>query len=148
MIQYPLSFPVKVEAAGGIQNGWTSTASQGSELPCAIPPEFEGPGRGYSPEDYFALAIANCFVATFKVIAEKSKVGFEKIQVNGVLTADRNESGQPFMKSMKLEVQLDAGGGDPERLRRILEKTSQSCLVIHSVKTEVEFVFKINHSMA
>ena len=149
MIHYPLHFPVQVMRASGTQNQWLSTASvqgAGGELTCAIPPEFEGPGAGFSPEDFFALAVANCFVATFQVIAEKSKVQILSIGAKGLLSVDRDESGRPWMKKMKLEVMVDAGNSDSSRVLRVLEKTSQSCLVIHSIKTEVTFEFIVQPS--
>jgi organic hydroperoxide reductase OsmC/OhrA len=143
MIQYPLQFPVKVVAEGGAQKPWVSSASLPSALACAVPAEFEGPGGGYSPEDFFALAVANCFAATFQVIAEKSRVPFTRLEIQGKLTVDRDEQGRPWMKHMLLEITVHAEGGDAGRIQRILEKTSQSCLVIHSVKTQVDFQFEV-----
>ena len=144
MITYPLEFPVDAVMKSGIQSRWlTHTHSQEGSLTCAIPSEFEGPGGGYSPEDFFAMAAANCFCATFKVIAEKSRVEYEGLTVAGRLTVDRDEGGRPWMKSMRIEVTVAAGGGDPGRIERVLEKTAQSCLVIHSLKTAVTFDFKV-----
>lgn len=146
MIQYPLHFPVAVKGARGVQYAWSSLASiaapQG-ELACAIPPEFEGPGGGFSPEDFFALAVANCFAATFQVIAEKSKVTVCGLNIDGTLTVDRDVQGRPCMKSMTLVVHADPGDSDIGRVQRVLEKTSQSCLVVHSIKTDVRFEFHV-----
>jgi organic hydroperoxide reductase OsmC/OhrA len=143
MIQYPLRFQVSSKASSGVSSAWTTQASMPSPLACAIPPEFEGPGRGFSPEDFFALAVANCFIATFKVIAERSRVEFAAIEVRGDLVVDRDAQGRPWMSEMKLVVKLDPGSGDPDRLTRLLEKTAQGCLVANSVKTKVEFRFEV-----
>ncbi|MBC7691755.1 MAG: OsmC family protein [Methylotenera sp.] len=144
MITYPLDFPVEASTTAGTATTWTTrTPSLASFVPCAIPGEFGGPGGGYSPEDFFAMAAANCFCATFKVIAEKSKVSFEKLAIAGSLTVDRDPQGRPWMKAMRIEVTVHPGSTEPERIMRILEKTSQSCLVIHSLKTDVTFDFKI-----
>jgi uncharacterized OsmC-like protein len=143
MIQYPLSFRVQAKTPSGVSTPWmTSVPGFGSELTAAIPPEFEGPGGGYSPEDFYALAILNCFAATFKVIAGHSKLDYESLALEGTLTVDRNEKGAPWMKHFVLRATLTAPN-DPDRAKRILEKTSQSCIVLNSVKTEKEFQFEI-----
>lgn len=143
MIHYPLSFKVSVRSQAGIQKTWETTApTMAQSVPMAIPPEFEGPGGGFSPEDLYAFALSNCFVATFKVIAEKSKLEFSTLIVDAVLSVDRNESGVPWMKAIHFKVSLE-GAADSERARRLLEKTSQSCMILNSVKTEKTFEFLV-----
>ena len=143
MIQYPLQFKVKANATAGIVGAWTTESPGLPTLTCAIPPEFQGPGGGFSPEDFYAMAVANCFVATFKVIAEKSKVEFESLEVQGVLHVDRDEAGRPWMKTVTLDIHVKKGSADRERLERTLIKASQSCLVEYSIETDVKFQFQI-----
>jgi organic hydroperoxide reductase OsmC/OhrA len=89
VIQYPLVFKVKSSAQAGIAAHWeTSSPSVATPVPMAIPPEFEGPGGGFSPEDIYGFALTNCFVATFKVIAEKSKLTYKTLHAEGTLTVD------------------------------------------------------------
>jgi organic hydroperoxide reductase OsmC/OhrA len=107
----------------------------------AIPKEFGGPDSGFSPEDLFALAAANCFIATFKVVAERSRLEFRELQVEALLTVDRGPDGAPWMSDLLLRVRLE-GASDQERGLRLLEKTSKSCLVLNSLKTRVEFSFE------
>jgi organic hydroperoxide reductase OsmC/OhrA len=146
MIHYPLSFKVSSSATHGIQANWSTRAESMSDpVSMAIPPEFEGPGGGFSPEDIYAFALMNCFIATFKVIAEKSKLEYRSLTTEGTLTVDRNESGVPWMKSLHLKVQV-AGARDGERVKRLLEKTSQSCMILNSVKTEKTFEFVVTGS--
>jgi len=144
MVQYPLRFVVESKGGGGIQKPWVSHVPALPELVCAIPPEFEGPGGGLSPEDLFGLAVANCFAATLRVIAEKSRVAFEHVNVAAELTVDRDGAGRPWMSAMTLKVTMKAGETSHERVLRVLEKTSQSCLVIHSIRTPVTFEFVIS----
>ena len=143
MIHYPLSFKVASSATQGIQSNWSTRAeSMRDPIPMAIPPEFEGPGGGFSPEDIYAFALMNCFIATFKVIAEKSKLEYGSIDTEATLTVDRNESGVPWMKALHLKVKV-AGAQDQDRTKRLLEKTSQSCMILNSVKTEKTFEFAV-----
>ncbi len=144
MIHYPLVFQVSSSAQSGVAANWsTRSGSMPDAVTMAIPPEFEGPGGGYSPEDIYAFALMNCFIATFKVISEKSKLAYEGMEASGTLTVDRNETGTPWMKEFALKVAI-TGASDPERTRRLLEKTSQSCMILNSVKTGKTFEFLVN----
>jgi uncharacterized OsmC-like protein len=142
MIQYPLFFPVQSKATSGVESSWKTQTSD-TPLTTAIPPEFEGKGGGFSPEDYFGMALLNCFIATFKVVAEKSKLGFNEIEAKGNLSVDRNEKGNPVMKSFDMSVTLH-GAQDVERAKRLLEKTSQLCMIHQSVKTEIKIEFHVS----
>ncbi len=146
MVQYPLKFSVAAEGVSGIDSTWNtrvpgSVPGEFRDLTVAIPPEFQGPGGGYSPEDFYALALLNCFMATFRVIASKSQLTFQSIRLNGELVVDRDEKGAPWMKHFTLSATL-SGAADPERAKRLLEKTSQSCLILNSVKTGKTFEFE------
>ena len=144
MTQYPLKFPVKSSAPSGIQTPWQSQADHHQyEVPVSIPPEFEGPGAGLSPEDLYAMALQNCFVATFKVFAEKSRLHYENLNSRAVLEVDRDEKGRPWMARIHFKIQL-TGVQQPENAKRLLEKTSQSCMILNSVKTEKTFDFEIS----
>jgi organic hydroperoxide reductase OsmC/OhrA len=143
MKQYPMLFKVSAQATSGISNNWEGhTPHLDHVLPVSIPPEFDGPGGGYSPEDIYAQALQNCFIATFKVFAEKSKLKFGEIHTAGTLYVDRNEKGFPWMARFHLEVKL-TGVEQKENAQRLLEKTSQGCLILNSVKTEKSFDFQI-----
>jgi len=135
MIQYPLSFYAQADSEFGIQTPWNAVSS-GKEFACAIPKEFEGPGEGISPEDLFAQALTNCFLATFKVYAEKSKLSFCVIQAKTELIVDLNERKQPVMKEAKLMVTV-LGAEQPDRLRMLAEKTLKSGFILNSVKTDL-----------
>jgi organic hydroperoxide reductase OsmC/OhrA len=142
MIQYPLVFRANAEVVPGIVTPWKARASENAPLTLSIPPEFDGPGGGFSPEDLYALALLNCFGATFKVIAERSRVDYRQLTLSGALIVDRNEAGAPWMKRFELEAVLE-GATDRERADRVLQKTSTSCLILNSVKTEVTFSLQV-----
>jgi uncharacterized OsmC-like protein len=146
MVQYPLKFSVSAEGLSGIDSTWNTRVpahrpEEYRDLIAAIPPEFQGPGGGYSPEDFYALALLNCFMATFRVIASKSQLVFQSVKLKGELVVDRDEKGSPWMKHFHLSANVE-GAPDPERARRLLEKTSQSCLILNSVKTGKTFEFE------
>ncbi len=143
MIQYPLTFPVQARATHGTDSNWecgAGAADNLAEIKCAIPIEFGGPGGGYSPEDLFALALVNCFIATFKVIASASRLQYSVIRGKALLTVDRNDSGKPWMEACSFQFTLE-GVTERDKSEQILNKTSSQCLIWNSVYTKKNFTF-------
>lgn len=141
MINYPISFYANADSKSGVAAPWT-IESQNIYQTCAIPPEFEGPGEALSPEDLFAQALTNCFVATFKVYAEKSKVHFTNVIVKTELVADLNEDKKPVMKKCTLNVKI-VGCENPDRVKILAQKAFSSGFIINSVKTELTMNLQI-----
>jgi organic hydroperoxide reductase OsmC/OhrA len=141
MINFPLTFRVSADGPSGINTTWNSSAVASSgKVTMAIPPEFDGPGGGFSPEDIYALALQNCFVATFKVFAEKSRLAYSQIRTEATLDVDRGDDGKPWMARFHLKVNLE-GVTQNETAKRILERVSQNCMILNSTKTEKTFEF-------
>ena len=136
-----MKFISSSKSQSGIQNSWTSSAS-GFDVIIDIPKEFDGQGNGFSPEDIYALALQNCFIATFKVIAEKSKFEFLEIFIDLDLILDKNDNQQNVMKEAHFKIKL-SGTPNKEKALRLLEKTTKSCMILNSVKTELFFNFEI-----
>jgi organic hydroperoxide reductase OsmC/OhrA len=112
--------------------------SQNLEVRCAIPPEFEGPGGAFSPEDLFAQALTNCFLATFKVYAEKSNIQFSHVAATSELIVDLDENKKPVMKKFILHAEI-SGCDNADITRRIAERAFASGFILNSVKTELQF---------
>lgn len=143
MLKYPMKFQVKCAAQPGINVKWqTSALSMEQALPAAVPHEFEGPGGGFSPEDFYALSIANCYVATFKVFAEKSALQYDEVTALLTLEVDRDEKGFPWMARCHLEVKL-YNPSSKEKAESLLSKTYKGCLVMNSIRTEKTTDFQI-----
>lgn len=143
MSRYPLVFRNQVTAGAGSQRPW-ACSGEGfpQEITMAIPPSFNGPGGAPSPEDLYALALANCFVATFKVYAEKARLEYTDLTVVSELAVDRGEGGFPWMARLHLQVKI-SGVNDRELAEKWLRTTSTQCMVIRSTKTEVTFDFQV-----
>lgn len=138
-----MKFNVKCSAKPGINVNWQSFAESMSEgIPSALPPEFGGPGGGFSPEDYYALAIVNCFMATFKVYADKSSLQFEDITAELTLEVDRDEKGFPWMARSTMNVKL-LRPSSVEQGDLLMKKAVKGCLVMNSIKTEKTVNFEI-----
>jgi organic hydroperoxide reductase OsmC/OhrA len=142
MISYPIVFKTNARAPSGIQTTWIEE-SQSIKTLCSIPQEFEGPGGGLSPEDLFAQALSGCFLATFKVYAEKSRIEFDHISVQGELTVDLDESKKPIMKKFILNAEI-SGCSNLDRARSLAEKAFSSGFILNSVKTELSLNLSVS----
>ncbi len=136
-MKLPLYFEAQSTSESGIQKTWL-TESVGIESKLAIPPEFAGPGGGLSPEDLFAQALTNCFVATFKVYAENSKLQFDQLIVKSILKVDFNENKKPVMSECLLKVQI-IKASQIEKAQLLAKKTFESGFILNSVKTKLNF---------
>lgn len=144
MIKFPMKFEVMATAGSGIGNGWIAQSDQLPPIPSAIPPEFMGPGGGYSPEDLFALSVLNCIIATYKVYCEKSSVIFQELKGRAVLTVDKQPAEMSFYMS-HIEFFLDISGcSNPDKGRQLLDKAIKDCAVSNSIKSGKSFHININ----
>jgi organic hydroperoxide reductase OsmC/OhrA len=139
-MQYPMSFKSHSETPSGINSTWYCEASEHSTK-MAIPTEFDGPGGGLSPEDLFNQALTNCFIATFKVYAQMSKLHFTKLETESDLTVDLDENKKPIMKKIIVRVKFYKAS-DKAKALVLAEKASKSGFILNSVKTEREFHFE------
>jgi organic hydroperoxide reductase OsmC/OhrA len=138
------TFAVESIGQSGINATWINRLQ---DKPCedllmSIPPEFEGPGGTYSPEDLYALSLMNCYLATFKYIAEKSKLKYEKIKGEALLRVAKGNEKSLWMEKVEITITL-TGCETKDRAQALLEKTKSHCMIINSVKTEADFNFFI-----
>jgi organic hydroperoxide reductase OsmC/OhrA len=141
-MKLPLQFKAQSHAHAGIQTNW-SVESYGHKALCAVPPEFGGPGGGFSPEDLFAQALTNCLVATFKVYAENSKLIFSDIKVDTNLVVAMNENKKITMEKCHFIVNLHQTL-QPEKAELLIKKAFDSGFILNSVKTELSYELHIH----
>lgn len=140
MKSLPLHFSSEAKANHNFDQPWQITSGE-MAAKCAIPPEFGGKGGGFSPEDLFLQAAINCFVGTFKVVAQLSKLIYSEVHVMGQLCVDKNDLGQAVMKTIHLEISV-TGVQRPDRLENIVAKTIRDGFILNSMKTVV--TYKLN----
>lgn len=141
-MKFPMKFEVIANAQAGISVPWSSKVNNYAPIPSAIPPEFSGPGGGYSPEDFFALAVLNCIIAMYKVYCEKSKITFNQLDGKAVLTVDRHPS-EPTFHMAHIEFFLDVQGlSNVEKGKQLLDAAVKDCPVSNSIKSGKSFHIK------
>jgi len=144
MYNLPITFHLTADAVDGIQNSWTTVAGEDPDQPLmmAIPESFNGPGGALSPEDLYGMAILNCFIATFKVIAASSNFSFENLSTELTIQADKNDKGQLWIARAHLKATLH-GASAPDKAERLMQKACQNCLIMNSVNTEKTYEFSV-----
>jgi peroxiredoxin-like protein len=132
----PLPHHYNVTAAAN-EKGQIEITSQGLKPLISAPPmEFDGPGNLWSPETLTVAAAADCLILTFRAIANVSRLRWTSLVCDASGTVDRMDGVTRFTAiHLHARLMLPAGA-DPEKARRILEKTEKACLVGNSLKFE------------
>ena len=131
MHPFPHRYTAASSAAPDAQN---LTESEGlPSLATAAPAEFGGPGDRWSPETLLTAAVADCFVLTFRAVAEASKLPWTALRckAEGVLDrVDRQTRFTAFHLRASLQVPM---GTDEEQAHALLERAERICLITNSL---------------
>ena len=132
MVEYSEDYRAHAEATDDADS-WP-TDSRGT-VEVGITPEFGGDFDGPAPENYYAITLTNCYVATLKAIADNSNQPFDRVVADGTLKL-RPEDGTTVVDSFDLEVEMhvDSAGRKAET---ILERTLEHCFILNSVEFPV-----------
>ncbi len=138
MQQFPHHYHAK---AHGQPTGIVATHSgELIQLDVAAPKEFDGPGDKWSPEELLVACVANCFILTFRAIANASKLQWSELTCEAKGILDRVDRKAQFTE-MFINVSLVTNSQeDEEKVVRLLEKAESNCLITNSLtaKTHLE----------
>ena len=138
MVEYSEDYSAHAEATDDADD-WTTESRDRFEI--GIPPEFGGEFDGPAPENYYAVALTNCYGATFKVMAANSDLEFERMTADGTLRL-RPDDGDTVVDSFDLDVELAAETVD-RKTEILLERTQDHCFILQSV----DFDVTVDHSV-
>ena len=137
-------YPVSVQWVGGRDGkGVVRSKHSGTDITIAVPPEFQGPGGGASPEELLTTAIASCYTITFGIIATNRKIPVSSIAVEAVGQVE--QAGAQFtFKSVTVRptIVLTADATD-EQLKLaedMAHKADLYCIITNAVRSKVEIV--------
>ena len=131
-------FPhIYITESNGGPEGSTEVSARGlHSLACAAPAEFGGPGDQWSPETLLVASVANCFMLSFRAIANASKLDWDSLSCEVEGTLDRIDRVTQFT-GFKVNAELVIPAGtDQDRALRLLDKAEQTCLITNSLKAE------------
>jgi organic hydroperoxide reductase OsmC/OhrA len=138
MVEYSEEYHARAEST---DDGDSWTANSRGEFEVGIPPEFGGEFGGPAPENYYAVTLTNCFVATLKVIADNSDQAYEKVVASGTLKL-RPKDGSTVVDSFDLEVEFHVDSPD-QKTESVLKMTRKNCFILNSV----DFPINIEHTV-
>ena len=138
MVEYSENYHARAESTDH-EESWT-TNSQG-EFEVGITPEFGGEFDGPAPENYYAVTLTNCFVATLKVVADNSNQEYEKVAADGTLKL-RPDDGNTVVDSFDLEVEFHVDSPS-RKTESVLKMTRRNCFILNSV----DFPVNIEHTI-
>lgn len=112
----------------------------------AAPPEFGGEPGMWTPEHLLLGAVATCYVATFRAIAERSKLGVAGMEVYVDGKLEKDEGGFRFSEiSIHPVITVDRSE-DQDRAQRVSEKAEHACLISRSLSSKISLQAKIGVS--
>jgi len=109
----------------------------------SAPPEFGGEPGLWTPEHLLLSAVSTCFVATFRAVAEASKLEFQGLEVNVEGAIEKQEGGYRFTTVTVRPTVTIHHEEDRERTGRLLEKAERICLIARSILATIVLEVKI-----
>jgi peroxiredoxin-like protein len=109
----------------------------------SAPPEFGGEAGVWTPEHFLLAAVTSCFIATFRSVAQASKLDFQGIEVAAEGMIEKESGGFRFTKITLRPALILYHEGARELGQRLLEKAERICLVSRSLSSTVTLEPKI-----
>ena len=117
----------RVKGTGRITGDVELTAERLTMLRSASPAEFDGPGDRWSPETFLVGAVADCFILTFRAVANASKLFWISLDCDVTGTLNRVDRVAQFTHFDLTAHLVVPPAVDAERARHALERRSGQC---------------------
>ena len=93
-----VDYPVEFDSSSDVQKEeekWNLETDEGLQTKMSVPEEFGGDSEHPPPEDLFSASIQTCMLATFKTIAERKSLEYEKVSCEAKVKLDRGDDSRP-----------------------------------------------------
>ena len=124
------------------------TAGGAPALRMAPPPQFDGPGDAWSPEELFLAVVEGCCLFTLRAVARMSKLEFSRLTLEAEGIVDRPARVTRFTEIALRAVLTVPSGTDRATAMAALEKTKSACLVSASISTPIRLEVEIQEAAA
>jgi peroxiredoxin-like protein len=135
-------YPVAVEWNGGREGkGRVSAEHSGVSLDIAVPPEFQGPGGGTSPEELLTSAITSCYSMTFGIIAANQRVPVQSLKVEATGQVEQNGPSFKYTSiTIRPQITLAADATDEQvkKAEDVAHKADAYCIITNAVRNNVQ----------
>lgn len=133
---HPLPHQYTVIADGTADGDVVTHAAGLPPLAVESPREFGGAGRQWSPETLLSAAVADCFILTFRSIAQAMHLTWSWLECDVTGTLERVDRTLLFTQ---FEIRARLGvPADSDAAHRALEKAHHSCLIANSLKARID----------
>lgn len=134
-------YPISVEWRGGRSGkGRVSASQSGTSLEIAVPPEFQGPGGGASPEELLASAVASCYAITLGIIADNRKLPIVDLKADVVGEVEQNGPSFKYTAiTIKPTITLAADATDEHAAMAedMAHKADSYCIITNAVRASL-----------
>jgi peroxiredoxin-like protein len=110
------------------------------QLISAPPAQFGGPGNQWSPEHLLVASVADCFILTFRAVAQASKLAWDNLDASAEGVLERVDQVTRFTTITVSATLTVPAGTNIDKARQLLEKAEAACLITNSLsgKTHLE----------
>ena len=145
-MKFPITFEVYAKSKPGMSSYWDSKVKDLPAIKTCIPTDFFGPGKAYTAEDLFALAIVNCFISMFKYKTEKLGVVFKEIEIKAAAVLDRDETiNKTWVSEININIKI-LNPSDERKAKEIIDFCVENCPISNSIKTAKIFHIEIENT--
>ncbi|MYL40962.1 OsmC family protein [Virgibacillus salexigens] len=107
----------------------------------SIPPEMDGPGIGTNPDEMLLGAAATCYIITLAAMIERVDLPLKEMSLDSEGIVDVTRGVFTYKKIIhrpKVKLEEQALHQQYSRLRKLVEKAEQSCMISRAIKGNVE----------
>ncbi len=142
MHQFPHTYSVSANAA---TDSLVSLSSAGLQsIPSAPPAEFGGPGDQWSPESLLVAAVADCFILSFRAIAQASRLEWSELECDVDGSLDKTDTGLRFTGfAVRARLLID-NADNAEKADKLLHKAEHACLITNSLIADSHLATEVN----
>ncbi len=130
---HPYPHQYRASATGSPAGAVTVTSPQLPDIETAPPPEFDGPGGVWSPENLLCAAVADCFILTFRGVSRAAKFEWMTLDCRVEGTLERVDGKSQFTKFATFARLQVAAGSDAAKARSLLARAEHGCLIANSL---------------
>jgi len=141
MQDFPHHYSVVAES--GVEGDVTLDAQGLPTVASAAPAEFGGPGNRWSPETLLVGAVADCFILTFRAVAQASKFSWISLRCDAEGALDRVERVTQFTGFIVRATLRVPAGTDEAQAERLLARAEKACLIRNSLKADSQLETKV-----
>ena len=127
----------RVSAAAEVDGNVILKAENLPQLVSAPPAQFGGPGDQWSPEHLLVASVADCFILTFRAVAQASKLEWRNLEAAAEGVLERVDRVTRFTAITVCATLAVPAGTDVDKARRLLEKAEKGCLITNSLAVDV-----------